>query len=50
MKWVKVKKQVCRSVNPTVASFFEDLAHPRNVASLSLLSRYMEDFDLNQLN
>ena len=36
----KLQKRICRTVGPSLAVFFEPLAHSRNVASLSLFYRY----------
>ena len=36
----KVQKRICRTVSPSLAASLEPLAHRRNVASLSLFSRY----------
>ena len=36
----KLKKQICRTVGPSLAASLEPLAHHRNVASLSLFYRY----------
>ena len=36
----KVQKQICRTIDPSLAAPFEPLAHCRNVASLSLSYRY----------
>ena len=36
----KLKKQICRTVGPSLAASLEPLAHCRNVASLSLFYRY----------
>ena len=36
----KLQKQICRTVDPSVAASLEPLAHHRNVASLSLFYRY----------
>ena len=36
----KLQKWICRTVDPSLAAFFEPLAHCRNVASLSLFYRY----------
>ena len=36
----KLQKQICRTVDPSLAACLESLAHRRNVASLSLFYRY----------
>ena len=36
----KLQKRICRTVGPSLAASLEPLAHPRNVASLSLFYRY----------
>ena len=36
----EVQKRICRTVSPSLAASLEPLAHRRNVASLSLFSRY----------
>ena len=36
----KLQKKICRTVDPSLAASLEPLAHPRNVASLSLFHRY----------
>ena len=36
----KLQKQICRTVDSSLATSLEQLAHPRNVASLSLFNRY----------
>ena len=36
----KIQKQICRTVSPSLATSLEPLAHPQNVASLSLFYRY----------
>ena len=36
----KLQKRICRTVGPSRATFFEPLAHRRNVANLSLFYRY----------
>ena len=36
----KLQKRMCRTVGPSLAASLETLAHPRNVASLSLFYRY----------
>ena len=36
----KLQKQICRTVDPSLAASLEPLAHRRNVASLSLFYRY----------
>ena len=38
-----IKKQVCRTVDPSVAAFVEPLAHCANLASLSLFYKYYFD-------
>ena len=48
----KLQKQICRSVGPSLAASLELLAHHRNVASLSLFSRFFTwvDVHLNWLS
>ena len=36
----KLQKRICRIVGPSLAASLESLAHPRNVANLSLFYRY----------
>ena len=36
----KLQKRICRTVGASLAASLEPLAHPRNVASLSLFYRY----------
>ena len=36
----KLQKRICRTVDPSLAAYLEPLAHPRNLASLSLFYRY----------
>ena len=36
----QLQKRICRTVGPSLATFFEPLAHRRNVASLSVFYRY----------
>ena len=36
----KLQKWICRTVGPSLAAFFEPLAHCRNVTSLNLFYRY----------
>ena len=36
----KLQKRICRTVSPSLATSLEPLAHPQNVASLSLFYRY----------
>ena len=36
----KLQKQICKTVAPSLAASLEPLAHPRNVASLSLFYSY----------
>ena len=36
----KLQKRICRTPGPSLAASLEPLAHPRNVASLSLFYRY----------
>ena len=36
----KLQKRMCRTVDPSLAAYLEPLAHPRNLASLSLFYRY----------
>ena len=36
----KLQKWICRTVGPSLAASLEPLAHPRNVASISLFYRY----------
>ena len=36
----KLQKQICRTVGPSIAASLEPLAHPQNVASLSLFYKY----------
>ena len=36
----KLQKRICRTVGPALATYFEPLAHRRNVASSSLFYRY----------
>ena len=36
----KLQKRICRTVCPSLAAYFEPLAHRQNVASLSLFYRY----------
>ena len=36
----KLQKQICRTVDPSLVTSFEPMAHHRNVASLSLFCRY----------
>ena len=36
----KLQKQICRTVHPLLAASLEPLAHPQNLASISLFYRY----------
>ena len=36
----KLQKRICRTIGPSLAASLEPLAHPQNVASLSLFYRY----------
>ena len=36
----KLQKQICSTVGPSLAAYFEPLAHCRHVASLSLFYKY----------
>ena len=36
----KLQKQICMTVGPSLATSFKILAHPQNLASLSLFQRY----------
>ena len=49
--WINYKNgYLWRTVGPSTAASFGPLAHRRNVASLSILCRYLADVYLNSLN
>ena len=47
---VKLQKQICRTVGPSLATFLEPLAHRRDVARLSFIGITFVDVHLNWLN